>query len=516
LHVGALVKFTTSQLNTSGAVDAEQVSYNPPFVDAVPTNVEAKLAQYVSVKDFGAVGDGATNDTVAIQNAVNYAAANPVNLYFPAGSYRLTARITVISATKICITGAGRRIANLVWDSGSSSGGGIDITYTDWLYPATVQGLSLMTKAVGLGTALKITGQDAPSVTTLGPNVNDIEIIGFNKTTDCWDVGIEFDLCWYICLTLVSIKGLEETAPPFTQSAGIILTDCQVIFATKFSVIHVEDAVLEQNVFAVRGEGFSFNDFELVGVTNGFQMIAGAVAPGINIGPGHINAYKIGLNLANYYQAAIHDILFYKTFNSVFTYTAMQLQDCNFNRIHDNTISGWPATTSDTYGIVLTGSAGTSDYNTIHDNYFRYFTGSQKVGIILSGGAGYNNVHDNNCDNTITALIVVDTTAEKTNYINRNLPTSIQTLEVDSATPSVGNDLNGQWNSTPTVATTITNFLDGYVSQVITVLATNTNTTLQNNANISLSGGVNYAMGAGQLITLRKDATLWREMSRSV
>jgi hypothetical protein len=70
LHVGALVKFTTSQLNSSGAVDAEQVSYTPPFSGSVSTNVEAKLAQTVSFKDFGAVGDGVTDDKAAVLAAL--------------------------------------------------------------------------------------------------------------------------------------------------------------------------------------------------------------------------------------------------------------------------------------------------------------------------------------------------------------------------------------------------------------------------------------------------------------
>jgi hypothetical protein len=69
LHVGAEVKFTTTQQQSAGAVDAEQVSYNPPFTGAVATNVEDKLAQTASVMDFGAVNDGTTDNTSVILSA---------------------------------------------------------------------------------------------------------------------------------------------------------------------------------------------------------------------------------------------------------------------------------------------------------------------------------------------------------------------------------------------------------------------------------------------------------------
>jgi hypothetical protein len=92
LHVGAEVKFTTSQLNSSGLqANAFQVSYTPPFTGSVGTNVGDKLAQTVSVMDFGAVGDGVTDDTVAIQTALS--ASN--NVEVPSGNYRIDGTIAL-------------------------------------------------------------------------------------------------------------------------------------------------------------------------------------------------------------------------------------------------------------------------------------------------------------------------------------------------------------------------------------------------------------------------------------
>ena len=63
------------------------MTYTPAGTGAVTTTVQAKLRESVSVKDFGAVGDGVTDDFAAITLAL--AASSGRELFFPAGTYKI-------------------------------------------------------------------------------------------------------------------------------------------------------------------------------------------------------------------------------------------------------------------------------------------------------------------------------------------------------------------------------------------------------------------------------------------
>jgi hypothetical protein len=56
---------------------------------------------FLSVKDFGAKGDGATDDTAAIQAAINAAGVSGGNVCFPSGTYIVTATLTVTEGVRI-------------------------------------------------------------------------------------------------------------------------------------------------------------------------------------------------------------------------------------------------------------------------------------------------------------------------------------------------------------------------------------------------------------------------------
>ncbi|WP_283843899.1 glycosyl hydrolase family 28-related protein [Kitasatospora humi] len=79
----------------------------------------ADALDWYSVKDYAAVGDGVTDDTAAIQSAINAAqAAGGGTVYFPAGTYLVTPGSTgpalAVTGNGIRLTGASSKSALLV------------------------------------------------------------------------------------------------------------------------------------------------------------------------------------------------------------------------------------------------------------------------------------------------------------------------------------------------------------------------------------------------------------------
>src|SRR5712692_2202885 len=78
-------------------------------------NYTSLASEVVDVKrDFQAQGDGTSDDTTAIQNAINAAANNfgGGTVYFPPGIYNITASLT-ITASGVSLVGAGAGVSIL-------------------------------------------------------------------------------------------------------------------------------------------------------------------------------------------------------------------------------------------------------------------------------------------------------------------------------------------------------------------------------------------------------------------
>ena len=64
-----------------------------------------KLSVYITLRMFGAKGDGVTDDTAAFQAMISYAVSNGMPIYIPAGTYLITETLSLSSRTTI--TGCG-------------------------------------------------------------------------------------------------------------------------------------------------------------------------------------------------------------------------------------------------------------------------------------------------------------------------------------------------------------------------------------------------------------------------
>jgi hypothetical protein len=104
---------------------SNQVAYTPAGANAVVTTVQTKLRESVSVKDFGAVGDGVANDTTAIQAALTYAnSLSGTTIFVPEGTYKCTSSLNIYAGTTL--EGEGKTNSIL---SFNNTGDGIKSTF---------------------------------------------------------------------------------------------------------------------------------------------------------------------------------------------------------------------------------------------------------------------------------------------------------------------------------------------------------------------------------------------------
>ena len=135
------------------ALPAFGQTYIPPEPGAVARPVADKLAETVSARDFGAHGDGVTDDTGALNTAIEAARTANHSLFIPAGNYlirglTITGGIDIYgegaplnsvltytgSGTALRLENAGGRLRNLNIASTGNAAAGIEIVTASELY----------------------------------------------------------------------------------------------------------------------------------------------------------------------------------------------------------------------------------------------------------------------------------------------------------------------------------------------------------------------------------------------
>jgi len=77
-----------------------------------PTNLHLKGGTWFDVKAYGAVGDGTTDDTAAIQATINAAAGDVT--FLPSGTYKITAPLVTKAGGSLIGAGTGQAVAGLM------------------------------------------------------------------------------------------------------------------------------------------------------------------------------------------------------------------------------------------------------------------------------------------------------------------------------------------------------------------------------------------------------------------
>ena len=172
----ASIEVVSYKTTAVGTTDANSVTYLPAGTGAVQTTVQTKLRESVSVKDFGAVGDGVTDDTAAIQAALDSGA---IRVLIPKGTYILSDQLN--PATSQIIDGYG---ATLKWTKFGSV-----LATTASEAAQTGNGIRLLSGCELLGLNLELDNVPSPSGISISPSIfsgafwNVIALGHFNDAT---------------------------------------------------------------------------------------------------------------------------------------------------------------------------------------------------------------------------------------------------------------------------------------------------------------------------------------------
>jgi len=220
--------------------------------------LESKIQESVSVKDYGAVGDNSTDDTVAFQNAI--ASGNPI--FVPPGTYKITSSLTFNPSSYL-----GQKMYGL----NNVSGGQATLDFS------SVSSGSLIVIA-GFGTTLEgicITGGNSL--------VTGIEIenqSGFNTIRDfnfrgSFSQGITTDTIQCTDITNISFNGttIYKTGIYINGGASIQLTNIQFSCTTPSGTGGpYNNALPTTGISVVAGSCLTVTNAVIQGFTFGVQL----------------------------------------------------------------------------------------------------------------------------------------------------------------------------------------------------------------------------------------------------
>jgi len=537
------------------------IGFTQAGTGAVLRTAQAKMRDVVSVKDFGATGDGVTDDAAAIQAAVNAATANQT-IYFPPGTYAVGASgIAVTNKTGVTLLGDGAIIR--------------------------ITAISTLTTNLGVAT-IRLSGCTRSGIRGLEINGNGIasSAIGFSACTEC-----------FVDKATVYASGVNGQITSSNGGVRNEFTDNIVHSARLPSsrglwLGNLNASDMETDVFVfgntvrnnpASGIVVSSNGGRVIGNHSRTNEGSGIVLPGGNGFSAKNLTVSNNYCIDNLFVGIQSDVISYSTPADLTTDIAVSGNVCNFNRsggIFAGDTERWTITGNTctnnvnsgiqadnrSFNVTITGnscndtrvggartqSAGIRITAASENNYGAVICGNTCVnniqyGIFLATVGAFTlsnvTVTGNNCySNSIGGIFVAEATASAMvnfvvtgNVCNLNTTNDLRLslrdvaiganrytlnqnvdfldLTVNSTTPGVAG--RTYWRANNTNPTTITTFNDGVNGQQITIRAQNGNTTIAQGATVVNKGGLNVLLPIDGTISYVRQGGVWREIFRS-
>lgn len=411
--------------------------YDQGSTNAVNRPFNQKLQERISVKDFGATGNGTTDDTTFIQNAINYAAPIGKTVFIPAGTYKITALTLPQQNGGIDIVGEAR-CDSVSLSTGAYKGSVLISTQATGNIISADGGSGSNNKGIRISNlALKVsTSGYAISIVNCAEQTElvDLTILNINATGGN---GINLDTCFVGCL----ISNCLVQAPAAINGT----------FGVKVSSSVIAGGYLfENSTFDFWGTGLDVggNIYQMIVLNVGME----ACYFGTNI---H-NGTNVQLNNCHYEGNLINGIYVASSF-------VVQINECSF--YDDGKV---PTTGFVNSAIYIVGESTINSNNVVVENCFFFGVPSNSNAIYVensqysSGIIRNNNINNISTATSTTGIAVAGTNPENwevtTNFIYSGITTPYSPVfGFKSFSPSVGGIFGMVFNTTQTNATLVNN-----------------------------------------------------------